>query len=176
MARWSSGDDAPAKASATGPSPDRTPGCRAATGSSSRAWAARSRRCRSAGRSARSPRRSRGSAARSPAGSAGRSGSRSLDDGRRNGRVLHVRPATGSRRRPTRSSRSVLSHWRMRDANTGSSRNSQASSRISSVGIPSKRSVEASEEVAQHGHHRRLALHRLLPSRSTGWRRRPGRS
>jgi hypothetical protein len=36
--------------------------------------------------------------------------------------------------------RSVLSHWRMRAANTGSSRNSHASSRISIVGAPSKRS------------------------------------
>ncbi|MNJ67142.1 hypothetical protein D3C77_632850 [compost metagenome] len=36
--------------------------------------------------------------------------------------------------------RRVLSHWRMRAANSGSSRNSQASSRISSGGAPSKRS------------------------------------
>ncbi|MNP83003.1 hypothetical protein D3C76_1818080 [compost metagenome] len=36
--------------------------------------------------------------------------------------------------------RSVFSHWRMRAANTGSSRNNQDSSRISSVGAPSKRS------------------------------------
>ncbi|MNT72712.1 hypothetical protein D3C72_2113390 [compost metagenome] len=35
---------------------------------------------------------------------------------------------------------SVLSHWRMRAAKDGSSRNSHASSRISSVGAPSKRS------------------------------------
>ena len=36
--------------------------------------------------------------------------------------------------------RSVLSHWRMRAANIGSSRNSQDSSRISRVGAPSNRS------------------------------------
>src|SRR3546814_14328666 len=36
--------------------------------------------------------------------------------------------------------RSGLSHWRMRAANIGSSRNSQDSSRISRVGAPSKRS------------------------------------
>ncbi len=36
--------------------------------------------------------------------------------------------------------RSVLSHWRMRVANAGLSRNNQASSRISKVGAPSKRS------------------------------------
>src|SRR3546814_4439192 len=41
---------------------------------------------------------------------------------------------------------SVLSHCRIRAANTGSSRNSHASSRISSVGAPSNRSSKRSEE------------------------------
>src|SRR3546814_16696477 len=36
--------------------------------------------------------------------------------------------------------RSVFDHWRMRAAKDGSSRNSHASSRIRSVGAPSKRS------------------------------------
>ena len=46
--------------------------------------------------------------------------------------------------------RSVFSHSRIWAANSGSSRKSQASSRISSVGAAGESALEAMEEVGQH--------------------------
>ena len=54
--------------------------------------------------------------------------------------------------------RKVLSHSRMRAANSASSRKVQASSRISSVGRPSKR-LQAVEQVGQDRSDQRLVLH-----------------
>ncbi len=57
--------------------------------------------------------------------------------------------------------RSVFSHWRMRAANTGSSRNSHASSRTAVLGhrqgVPRTR-----EQIAQHGQRSRLAVHQFF--------------
>ncbi len=139
MSRWSCGVEAPAKASVAAPGRGRTGGCRGGIGSS-RAWVARWRRSRSGASSTRSPRRSCESAARSPAVRQEDAACAALDDCGRDARILNVRERLRGEDHRHVFLRSVLSHWRMRAANTGSSRNSHASSRISIVGAPSKRS------------------------------------
>ena len=57
--------------------------------------------------------------------------------------------------------RSVLSHWRMRAANTGSSRNSRFIE-DQQRGRAVEAFIEAGEQVAQHGQHRRLAVHQFF--------------